>query len=72
MSHTKHINRKISQVDLRRCLVTWLNGCVTKIDKNELVANLKQLKRHLAQMREKGGYVMVSSDGADITIYKIY
>lgn len=49
----------------------WVDANVTRNGKDELIEKLKALKRRLAEIREKGGYVMVTSAGSDITIYKI-
>lgn len=72
MSHTKRIQHKISQMDLQHCLLSWVKTNVGTASKENLVRELKVLRRRLAEMREKGGYVMVSTAGVDITIYKIY
>lgn len=72
MSRSRNINHKISRADLIRCLSIWVRNNAEESNKDKLVENLQALKRRLGEMREKGGYAMVSSDGADITIYKIY
>ena len=71
MSRTKNLQHKISQTDLRMTLKNWVDANVTRNGKDELIEKLKALKRRLAEIREKGGYVMVTSAGSDITIYKI-
>ena len=71
MSHTKRIQHKISQADLQVCLSSWLKEHMGSRTKENVLKELKSLKRHLTQMRERGGYVMVSVEGVDVTVYGI-
>lgn len=71
MSGTKHLNQKISQSDLYQSLASWIDENCEGSDVDHLLVKLKYLKRKVAEMYEKGGYVMVSISDADITIYQI-
>lgn len=80
MARTRHINRRMSQrgilsevVDLvsrfgvRKGDQLILNrkGCL------EVRSTLERLKKAVAEIEEKGGYVLVDCDGVQITTYRL-
>lgn len=85
MSKTRHIQRRISQRGINDQLLqvtqqfgkTVVRGDVEKTVLNcksidQVINELDTMRRKLAQAREKGGVVLVSSlDGIKITTYRL-
>lgn len=70
MSRANKSLKGLTQEELESSLFSWISVKTSGNNREEVIECLKQLKRELIQIRERGGYTLIDSDGCQITIYR--